>query len=102
MAASDWNDFNIVKWKMLLSAELAARKILKFKIKNLEKKYAKDKDIFHKIKVKTQIEDPKAIKSGFYRMGETAIGLMSDVKALEQREVELNQKRLELKQQLWK
>lgn len=59
--------------------------MLLFKIKNLEKKYKKDKDAFHKIRVKTQLEDPKGITQGFYRMGSTITSLYDDIDILEQK-----------------
>jgi hypothetical protein len=39
--------------------------MLKFKISNLEKKYAAIKNAFRIIRTKTPIDDPKRIFSGF-------------------------------------
>ena len=83
LAATDVSDANMTKWKKLLFAELAFKKMLKFKVANLEVKYGKIKSAFHTIRFKTTVDDPAQLSSGYYQLEQSYLHLLEDVRHLE-------------------
>lgn len=102
IAASDLNDSSLLKWKKLLMVQLLVKKILKSKINNLEIKYGDMKNAFHTIKIKTTIDDPKTLATGYFKLEEDYNGLVSMVKNLEETEKQLLEEKESSQRQLEK
>ena len=65
--------------------QLVLKKILKFKTNNIEAKYGDVKNAFHTIKINTTIEDPKSLAVGYFKLEDTYLTLLENVKSLEER-----------------
>jgi hypothetical protein len=91
MAASDLNDSDMIKWKKLLMVQKFLKKLLKFKIVNLEQKYSDVKNAFYTIKLRTNISDPASLANSYFNLEDTYQKLLENVRHLEEKITQFEQ-----------
>lgn len=71
MAASDLNDTEMIRWKKLLMVQKFLKRMLKFKIVNLDMKYSEVKSAYYMIKLRTNISDPGSLANSYFNLEDT-------------------------------